>query len=137
MSQSTGEQELEQHLLELEASLLDPEVRRDPGRAGRLLADDFVEIGQSGRRYDRNAILQELSGEVQERCIRIEHFQARVLAPGVAMATFQTVSVEADTAASSPRAASRAAPRAARVSLWRRRGDRWLMFYHQGTRIPD
>lgn len=46
-----------------EERLLEPAVRRDPDQVGRLLHEDFVEIGQSGRRWTRAAIIDALVAE--------------------------------------------------------------------------
>ncbi len=119
------DRELDHLLLTLESGLLDHQVRTDPARVGSLLAEDFVEIGQSGRRFDRQEILRELAREAPGRTVYIEEFNVRSLAPDIAMATFQTV-VNAGTEQS----------RAARVSLWRCRDGEWQLFYHQGTPVP-
>lgn len=49
--------------IEAELKLLDPEVRRSPQRVGELLHPEFVEIGASGRIWDRDAIIALLAGE--------------------------------------------------------------------------
>ncbi|WP_370626547.1 DUF4440 domain-containing protein [Streptomyces sp. NBRC 110035] len=49
--------------VEAELKLLDPEVRRSPERVGELLHPEFVEIGASGRVWDRDAIIALLAGE--------------------------------------------------------------------------
>ncbi len=46
-----------------ELQLLDPAVRRDPEAAGRLLHPDFLELGRSGRVWDRDAILRHLASD--------------------------------------------------------------------------
>ena len=44
---------LTQTLLELETRLMDPEVRRN-GQAADMIADDFVEFGGNGRKYNKS-----------------------------------------------------------------------------------
>ena len=46
-----------------EEQLLDPSVRRNRTQVARLLADDVVEIGKSGRRLTRDAILSALEAD--------------------------------------------------------------------------
>lgn len=46
---------LENHLRELEERLLQTDVRKSPEELDQLLADDFVEIGSSGRLFNKKA----------------------------------------------------------------------------------
>ncbi len=43
----------------LEVELLQPEVRKSKERLNELLADDFFEIGESGKKYSKQDILNE------------------------------------------------------------------------------
>lgn len=47
----------------LERELLDPACRVDSDRVATLLANDFVEIGKSGRVWNRDDLLAALAGE--------------------------------------------------------------------------
>ena len=47
----------------LEEQLLRAEVRKSPERVAGLLADDFTEIGSSGRVYDKQQIIDLLQRE--------------------------------------------------------------------------
>lgn len=93
-----------------------------------LLAPDFVEIGRSGRVYDRDAIVAALVTEDAGGATvvaGVEDFAVRVLAPGVALATYR--SLHADPA-------GRAQVVARRSSIWRRDADgAWRLTFHQGT----
>ena len=62
--------DLERVLRALEESHLRPEVRASPESLRALLADEFVEIGSSGRVLDRAAVIASLSGDAP--------FQSRV-----------------------------------------------------------
>lgn len=110
-----------------ELSLLDPAVRASRSAAQRLLDPDFVEVGKSGRRWNRDEMLAELP-EMEgsaESGARIEHSRMTgvLLAPGIVHLTYETVN---------------RGVRARRSSLWRRRDDGagWRVFYHQGTPVP-
>ena len=114
-------------LRKLEEELLDPEVRRSPERVGRLLADDFVEFGSSGRAYVKTEILAALQKETPDpgSSIMLTEFAARSLSPEVMLVTYRTVR-------SSERSAN---PRISRLrsSIWQKREGRWQMVFHQGT----
>ncbi|QDY75488.1 DUF4440 domain-containing protein [Streptomyces qinzhouensis] len=110
-----------------ELELLAPRVRSDREAAGRLLDPDFVEVGASGRRWDREAMLSELPGKpgAFEDGPRYEPsgMTGTVLAPGIVHVTYEVVLGER---------------RSRHSSIWRRRdGDGgWRMYYHQGTIVP-
>ncbi len=110
----------------LEEELLRPEVRRSRAAVEALLAPDFTEIGASGRTWDRPGIIAAVADEGPVD-VRIEDFAVRLLAPGVALATYRSVR---DGAAGDGEPSSIAL----RVSIWRREGDgSWRMTFHQGT----
>jgi len=106
-------------LLQLEQSLLHPQTRK-PDTAARLLADDFVEFGASGRRHGKADVLALLQNAPPER-IEAADFQVRFLTPEVALLTYATAR------------RGNAAPRCLRSSLWRQRDGNWQLAFHQGT----
>ena len=112
---------LADQLRALEERLLQPEVRRARAELTALLDEDFVEIGASGRRYDRAAIIAALAADAAPGRVTLADFSARALAPDLVQLVFRTVR-DGDP----PRAAWRS-------SLWRRRDGRWRMLFHQGT----
>jgi hypothetical protein len=120
--------EIAAHLLALEQVLLDPAVRRDRSRVARLLAEDFVEIGSSGRLWLREEILTLLETEVYAPPA-LEDFACRLVAPGVALATYQTLRTDAQTGTRQI---------TLRSSIWVHDTDEdfWRIRFHQGTRVP-
>ena len=103
-----------------EEQLLTPDVRRDSSALRRLLAEDFVEIGQSGRRWTRDDILAALvcdpgrgDGEITER-------EARRLAPGLVLLHYL---LRFDGRSSR------------RTSIWRCEPEPRCVF-HQGRSVP-
>jgi hypothetical protein len=102
----------------LEQQLLDPAMRADAAFLEQILADDFQEIGQSGRRYDKPTAMSELAvapGFDGPRTIL--DFEAREVQEGLVLAIY----VIAETATQ-------------RSSLWRKRGGMWQLVFHQATR---
>lgn len=104
----------------LEEELLDPEVRKSSERVGRLLADDFKEIGSSGTAYDKRGIIEALQREAEGPVVRatLSDFVARWLAPDVALVTYRT---------------TRSGQSRTRSSIWKQSQGRWLLVFHQGT----
>ena len=89
-----------------------------------LIADDFSEIGASGRRHDRAAVLAILRARLDEpaedRC-ECSDFAVRELAPDVHLLTY---------------ACDRPGRRTLRSTIWRRTADGWRAEFHQGTPAP-
>jgi hypothetical protein len=110
-------------LLQNELALLDPAVRRDRARLRKLLADDFEEFGQSGRKWTLDAIIELLATESFQPPA-LEDFRCRELASGVALVTYSTLRMN-------PETGNRTVTR--RSSVWTRISGDWRMRFHQGT----
>ncbi|MCA2206989.1 DUF4440 domain-containing protein [Nocardia rosealba] len=109
-----------------EMRLLDPAVRRSRELAEVLLHPEFVEVGASGRRWDRHQMLAELptmSGSADDQRIEVSDVRGVLLAPGLVHLTYQT---------------NHDGRRVLRSSLWRKgfADTSWRMYYHQGTPVP-
>lgn len=110
-------------LMKLEGDLHLREVRASASQLEELLEDDFQEIGISGIAWTRPAIVEALRDEAfSERTM--SDFRVQRMAPGVALVTYR---VHREATAERPSADS------LRSSLWRQRGGRWRMAFHQGT----
>lgn len=118
---TTADESLHTHLGRLELALLRAEVRASAEALARLLADDFREIGASGRMFGKDEVLARLpceSGVV----FGTEAMEVRELAVGLAQVTYRaTRSAEGETR------------RSWRSSLWRLDAAGWSMVFHQGT----
>ncbi|MFG2989193.1 DUF4440 domain-containing protein [Streptomyces sp. NPDC048257] len=77
-----------------ELKLMAPDVRASRSLAGRLLDPDFTEVGASGRRWDRQAMLDALAGMQggSEDGPRHEPVDmvGTALAPGMVHLTYET-----------------------------------------------
>ena len=107
-------------LCELENKLLQPEVRQSPGDIDRLLADEFVEFGSSGRIHRKQGCV----GGMAPIRMSLSHFDAKLLAPGVALTTYRVVKHD------EPRPNMK---HSLRSSIWKLMDGRWQMVFHQGT----
>jgi hypothetical protein len=87
-----------------------------------LLDESFVEIGASGRIYNRQ---QTLDAEVQEinAQLPLPDFSAQLLVPSIALVTYRSVQTKAD---GNRREAERS-------SIWMKKGEKWKIVFHQGT----
>lgn len=109
-------------LQELEFALLQPEIRKSD-RLAELLADDFLEFGSSGRVFTKAQIIAALEAEHPIR-ITASEFKIKLLAPHVALVTYQAV------CHSDPVVLS------LRSSIWEHKQGRWQIVFHQGTTAP-
>ena len=106
----------------LEEKLLAPATRHSVAELDGLLADDFTEFGRSGNVYDKQVVIGRIQKEETSR-MTISDFKAVILAPDIILATYRAVKTEAD----GEKIYS------LRSSIWRKAGDKWQMFFHQGT----
>jgi hypothetical protein len=108
----------------LEEQLLESAIRTSADGVAILLADDFVEFGSSGRVFNKQQIIASLQQEVGTCRRSLQEFEAKLLAPGVILATYR-VSRKADDGESPVTSL--------RSSIWKMIGGRWQMVFHQGT----
>jgi hypothetical protein len=119
--------ELANVLRDIEEQLLQPAVRKNTALLNSHIADDFFEIGASGRTYNKAAILVDLKDEPPRSPILLSHFSARLLANNIALVNYRTT-----------RGGTSGEPLVAtlRSSIWVHRDNRWQITFHQGTPLP-
>ena len=102
---------------ELERSLLDPSVRQSTEQLNKLIADDFLEFGSSGKVYNKQDCIKP---DDTPRKFVVSDFKIKELSKDVTLATYKTTE---DGIAS------------LRSSIWKRCGDEWKILFHQGTKF--
>lgn len=102
-----------------EERLLDPRVRHDPAQVALLLADGFVEVGQSGRRFTRDAVIAALQADPGASTGGIEERSSRVIAPDTVLLDY-LLTFEGRVSR--------------RSSVWQ--GTPPRLAFHQGTPVP-
>lgn len=105
-----------------EEALLSPGVRSSAHLLEELLAPDFTEIGQSGRRWTRAEIIAALVDDTSP-------------APTATMSDRETRTLSDDTVLLTY-SLDFAGRQSWRTSLWRQVGGTAQCFYHQGTTVP-
>ena len=116
--------ELEALIFELETSLLRQEVRTSVESLNILIADDFIEYGSSGLIYDKKNILERLPQGVSPT-YNLYDFQCINLSENIVQTRFKTERTNLDNTMAT----------SLRTSLWRKSGNNWQIFFHQGTPI--
>ena len=97
----------------------------DPRALERLVAEDFWEIGASGRRYSRAFVLKTLSARAAKGMTddwETSDFHCRALAPDVYLLTYTLLQGERATR---------------RATLWQRAASGWKILFHQGTVVEE
>lgn len=113
---------VEQSLLQWELDLLQPDIRHSDA-VSRLLAEDFIEFGGSGRVFTKADIIALLQAESPVKR-EASQFETRLLASNVALLTYRV------------KRCTQPPVLSLRSSLWQKRGETWQMVFHQGTPIP-
>jgi hypothetical protein len=118
--------ERDQVLLILEQRLAQVGAKLQPGEAESLIADEFVEIGASGRIWRKAEILEALKRWPASE-LTVEDFQVTELGGGCCLVTYRLTRIEAD---------SQQRKSTWRSSIWQPRGEGWQIIFHQGTPCP-
>lgn len=108
----------------LEMELHHPGVPCTRERLEQLLHPAFHEVGRSGRRYDRAAVIGFLASHPSLPVVESRDFSLERLGEGLALLTFESRRRHADGSESHP---------TRRASLWVHDADGWQLRYHQGT----
>lgn len=103
-----------------EMRLLQSDVRGDRAELERLLDEEFVEIGASGRVWTRVEIVADL---VASPALNVEPVgvSARHIDASIVLVMYTNISNER---------------RVLRSSWWRNVNGAWKCFFHQGTVVP-
>lgn len=117
--------QIETLLYNQEKLLLEQSVRKSPLQIESMLADDFIEIGSSGRIYNKTQIIEALEKESSAIIYKIEDFRIRPLTQNIVLATYTAFRI----------AGLEQTERSLRSSIWQFIGGSWKMAFHQGTLI--
>ncbi|WP_078548798.1 nuclear transport factor 2 family protein [Litchfieldia alkalitelluris] len=108
---------LKEHLKALEESHTRLAVRQSREEMDQILADEFFEIGSSGRMFDKKECLE--MGVVLTE-MSLHNYEIYPLAPDVVLSTYLIV----DTTRKR---------NTLRSSIWRLIDEKWQLYFHQGT----
>lgn len=121
----TGENqlpELKKQLRQLEEDLLKPEVRKSRDQLKKLLADDFFEIGSSGRILFKNEDIPEAGIGIVK--MKMSDFEIHPLSSDIVLATYRIFN-------------EMNGEYTLRSSIWKLYESGWKMVFHQGTKTKN
>lgn len=114
--------DLKVHIRQLEENLLKPEVRSSRTELKKLLADDFFEIGSSGRvLYKGEVIAEDGIGIVK---MKLSDFEIHLLSADIVLATYRIFNEISN-------------QHSLRSSVWKQNEGVWKMVFHQGTKTEN
>ncbi len=121
------EKSLKNLILQLEEKLLQPNIRKSSNEIEQLLADDFMEIGCSGRTYNRQQVIDALQNESSAKMI-ISDFQILNLSKEIILATYRVSKINDVNGQEII---------SLRSSIWKLFSDKWKMIFNQGTPLGN
>jgi glyoxylase I family protein len=118
-------EELSKHIRELELELLSPDTRRNPAELDKLIDNNFVEIGKSGKVWNKKSVIDALLNEPDTR-ITITDFSLTKISEDVVLAIYKAYHnhLEDNTSIMSIRS-----------SVWKLSNAGWKIIFHQGTKV--
>ncbi len=109
----------------LEKSLHKPGFRKNPVKLNKIIADEFIEIGKSGKIWNKTAIIDALKNEISTE-ITMTDFVLSVLSENLVLVIYTAHQITKDGSSES---------NSMRSSIWKLFGNDWKMIFHQGTLI--
>jgi glyoxylase I family protein len=113
--------DFEQVIKRLEEKLLNAGIRKEPEELENLLSADFLEIGSSGRIYNRAETVEALKDETPAE-FTLSDFKAVRISEDIILAVYK---------------AARGRNASLRSSIWRLENGSWKMRFHQGTPVKE
>lgn len=112
---------LKEHLRKLEEMLLTPDIRTSATELSNILADNFFEIGSSGKILHKDRIAPEGIGVVN---MQLSEFEIHPLSDEIVLTTYRIFNKETQ-------------QYTLRSSIWKYMENRWQMVFHQGTKTDS
>ncbi len=114
---------LTEKIIALELELLKPEIRASKEALSLLIADDFIEFGASGIRYDKKHALHRLPAEEPVE-FKASDFELRELSQHLMQLLYK---------AKIYRESEGVVLYSRRSSIWKSTAGQWQILFHQGT----
>ncbi len=119
---------IEAQIRQLEIKLLHTDMKGNPSVLNALLAEDFEEIGSTGRIGSRQAVIDWLLNKsIHDRWSMI-HFRVKVLSDDLVLAIYQAQKIGGSDSVGKG---------SIRSSIWKRTGSGWKMVFHQGSKLSS
>lgn len=117
-----SEMEIYREIESFERELVDPQIRKDIGRIGKLLSAEFVEFGSSGKVYRKRDVLDSFK-KPGTTTYQLSEFTFKMLGEKHILVTYRSINSSEEIAR--------------RSSIWVNEDGRWQMLHHQSTVVPS
>ena len=111
------EKDLREHIRSLEERHLKPAIRSSKEEMDKILADEFTEIGSSGRMFDKEDCMNR---DLSQDDLSMHQFNMQEVAADIVLTTYYLIN-------------KTLGRHTLRSSLWKRIDGRWQLYFHQGT----
>ncbi|MBE1299325.1 MAG: DUF4440 domain-containing protein [Alteromonadaceae bacterium] len=112
-------------IIEQEQALFANDTRKSRAELERLLHPEFIEIGASGRRFNREQIIAELSQEQNENTSIVgQRFAEEGISDNAKLLTYELFVEDIE---------GHKSQHSRRSSLWVKTSTGWQIKFHQGT----
>lgn len=118
---------LAEHIKQLEISLLSKEAGKNMSDPDKIISDDFLEIGKSGKIWTKQALITSYENKTEVN-ITITDFRLKPLSDSILLAIY-TAHHTSET--------YHPVVKTIRSSVWRLSGTGWEIVFHQGTIVPE
>ena len=113
---------MDKKILELEKSLFKYEFISDKNYLNRVIDDSFMEVGKSGKKFDKADVVNELSALEADRKIAIYNYTCDEIAENLYLVHYITKSDE---------------EKIFRSSIWKDENDSIKLLFHQASLYKD
>jgi hypothetical protein len=120
--------ELEEHLIAKEMDIVAAQERRDFSAVAAVLAEEFHEIGSSGKLFSKSEVLNAIQ-EVRIIDYSFDHFKLLPIDDEYVILTYIATVKRSHQG-------KEHCNRAHRSSTWMKRDGSWLVVFHQATPLP-
>ena len=105
---------------DLEQQLLLAVINKSLDKLNLMLAEDFLEVGRSGRKYNKRQVIKSLAQGGGTALPSISQFKVLELSDGLFLSNYVSTNKVGGLISR-------------RTSIWRKSGARWHLVFHQGT----
>jgi hypothetical protein len=119
---------IEEHIRTLEELLLHQDFSLSPEALDAMLSQEFKEVNPDGVVVPRESVINWLRNKDQAARWEFKEFEVRMLAPGLAQATYHARQIAPQ---------DKLSKGAVHCSIWRENsvGEVWELLFHQSTRV--
>ena len=115
---------IKQIIKELELKLLDKNVRTNKNELVKIISEEYIEYGSSGRISSYSDVVNSLLNEKEKLNYKIIEMNIKILSENIILILYIIEMGEENNKIKSNRS-----------SIWKKEEDNWKIIFHQGTKV--